>query len=391
VQGEPIDRYCDNQRSGVVERIRLFLKVCEAVQYAHRNLIVHRDLKPGNILVSKDGTPKLLDFGIAKLLDESAQAVSKENIIAHTRANDRLLTPEYASPEQIRGQAVTTASDVYSLGVVLYELLTGTRPYSVNALSQLELERSVCIQDPVKPSQRIAELTKQAHVATNPNVADLQLVASTRSSNFKKLAQQLQGDLDAILLRALRKEPEHRYSSVEHLIDDLNRYLDQEPVEARQGNRWYYTQRFVKRHMLGVVASTFALLSLISVSILLSIQAHQLTEQRDIAKQQRDVAAHALDRATQENARAETVSNFLQEIFTASDPYQSQDKQVTAKELLDRAAQRISGDLSQQPEVRARLLEAIGKSYGNQDQVNTSIRYLEEALRLQRQFSNNGL
>ena len=395
VHGEAIDRYCNNQRLSIGERIELFLKVCDAVQYAHRNLIVHRDLKPGNILVSKEGIPKLLDFGIAKLLDESAQAILQDGMVAHTRVHDRLLTPEYASPEQIRGQPVTTASDVYSLGVVLYELLTGVRPYAVNAQNQLELEKSICIQDPLRPSQMTAALDKDASTTT-PLVQDASLIPIARKTSFKKLAHDLQGDLDAIVMKALRKEPEHRYSSVEHLIDDLHHYLHQEPVDARQGNRWYYTQRFVRRHTLGVVASTAALMGLIAVAIILSVQANRLKEQRDIANQQtkianreRDKANHERDRATQESARAESVSNFLQDIFTAADPYQSQDKQVTAKELLDRAAERISNDLSQQPEVRARLLEAIGKSYVNQEQGTISIRYLEEALRLQRQLSTS--
>ncbi|HEY9660565.1 MAG TPA: serine/threonine-protein kinase, partial [Allocoleopsis sp.] len=372
VHGEPIDRFCDNQRLTVEERISLFLKICEAVQYAHRNLIVHRDLKPGNILVNKEGIPKLLDFGIAKLLDESAQAILQDGTVAHTRVHDRLLTPEYASPEQIRGQPVTTTSDVYALGIVLYELLTGTRPYTVNALSQLELERSICIQDPLKPSQMIASLAR--HI-TQPHstLGDINLIPTARKSSFKKLQQTLEGDLDAIVMKALRKEPEKRYSSVEHLMDDLNRHLHQEPVDARQGNRWYYTQRFIKRHTLGVIAGTTALLALMAVAIILSIQAHQLKQQRDIAKQERD-------KATQENERAETVSNFMLDVFTAADPFQSQDKQVTAKELLDKAANKIESTLNDQPEVKARLLEAIGEAYGNQGSTENAIRYLEEAI-----------
>ncbi|HVY23904.1 MAG TPA: tetratricopeptide repeat protein, partial [Steroidobacteraceae bacterium] len=358
----------------------------------------------GNILVSKDGIPKLLDFGIAKLLDESAQAILQDGAIAHTRVHDRLLTPEYASPEQIRGQPVTTTSDVYALGIVLYELLAGTRPYTVNALNQLELERSICIQDPLKPSQRVSVLARQVlhsasdmittEVSSSTSSGDtgvsetvatatpLSLIPAARKTSFKKLEHQLKGDLDAIVMKALRKEPEKRYSSVEHLIEDLNRHLNQEPVEARQGNRWYYTQRFIKRHTIGVIAGAAALLALIAVAIILSVQAQHLKQQRDIASQERD-------KATQESERAETVSNFMLDVFTAADPFQSQDKQITAKELLDKAANKIETTLNDQPEVKARLLEAIGEAYLNQGKINDAIKLLEEALKIKQNSTPN--
>ncbi|MGE0113438.1 MAG: serine/threonine-protein kinase [Steroidobacteraceae bacterium] len=213
VHGEPIDKYCDSRRLSLTERLQLFIKVCAAVQYAHQNLIVHRDLKPGNILVTPDGTPKLLDFGIAKLMDASAKAAAE---LALTRMNDRVLTPEYASPEQILGQNVTTTSDVYALGIVLYELLTGTRPYQVNAVSQLELERSICVMDPPRPSQILQKpiVNGTASIPT----WDIKTVAAARGLSPKRLPHELAGDLDAIVMRALRKEPERRYSSVEQLV-----------------------------------------------------------------------------------------------------------------------------------------------------------------------------
>ncbi|MES1192383.1 MAG: serine/threonine-protein kinase [Steroidobacter sp.] len=382
VHGEVIDKYCDNQKLGINQRLELFVKVCEAVQYAHRNLIVHRDLKPGNILVTPDGTPKLLDFGIAKLLDENAIAALRSGNSAYTRINDRVLTPEYASPEQILGQTVTTTSDVYTLGIVLYELMAGVRPYQVSTVSQLELERSICVIDPLKPSQMMARMSANKPlplVGALPKNDDQDVVkpaphanaiAYARGLSEKRLQHRLTGDIDAIIMRALRKEPERRYSSVEQLIEDIQRYLNQEPVLARQGNWAYYSRRFVRRHALGVTMSSIALIALTGFAVVMSIQAKRIAEQRD--------------RATQENAIAESVSNFMQEVFTASDPYQSLDKQVTAKELLDKAAERISGDLSQQPEVRARLLEAIGIAYGNQGQLDYAIKYLSDALTLQR-------
>lgn len=368
VHGEPIDKYCDGRALSLKDRLQLFIKVCAAVQYAHQNLIVHRDLKPGNILVTPDGTPKLLDFGIAKLMDASAKAAAE---LALTRVNDRVLTPEYASPEQILGQNVTTTSDVYALGIVLYELLTGTRPYQVNAVSQLELERSICIMDPARPSQMIDKLSGD-QASANP--LDLKAIATARSLNPRKLKHELVGDLDAIVMRALRKEPERRYSSVEQLVEDIKRHLDQQPVLATQGNWLYYTTRFMRRHAVGVGMTTGAVIALIAFSIIMSVQAKRIAEQRDIAKQ--------------ESNRAENVSDFMLEVFTAADPFESQGKEVTAKELLEKAGSRISGDLTQQPEVRARLLEAIGRAYQRQSEPKLAIGYLEDSIRLQRKADN---
>ncbi len=368
VHGEPIDKYCDSRGLTLKERLQLFIKVCAAVQYAHQNLVVHRDLKPGNILVTPDGTPKLLDFGIAKLMDASAKAAAE---LALTRINDRVLTPEYASPEQILGQNVTTTSDVYALGIVLYELLVGTRPYQVNAVSQLELERSICIMDPARPSQMVDKLSGD-QASAYP--LDVKVIATARGLSPRKLKHELTGDMDAIVMRSLRKEPERRYSSVEQLVDDIKRHLDQQPVLATQGNWLYYSTRFVHRHAVGVGMTAAAALALIAFSIIMSVQAKRIAEQRDLAKQESD--------------RAENVSNFMLEVFTAADPFSSQGKEVTAKELLEKAGSRISEDLTQQPEVRARLLEAIGRAYQRQFEPKLAIGYLEDSIRLKRQAGN---
>ena len=369
VHGETIDRYCDSRTLTLKQRLQLFIKVCSAVQYAHQNLIVHRDLKPGNILVTPDGTPKLLDFGIAKLMDASAKAAAAAAEPGLTRVNDRVLTPEYASPEQILGQNVTTASDVYALGIVLYELLTGTRPYQVHALSQLELERIICVIDPARPSQ-IHEQT----VRTQPDapLLDVQAVANARLTSPKRLKQSLMGDLDAIILRALRKEPAQRYSSVEQFVDDITRHLNQQPVEARQGNWLYYSKRFVRRHMLGVVSSAAAIFALIGFVIFVSMQNTVIREQRDLA--------------TQQTARAEHVSDFMLEVFSNADPFVNQGKEITAKQLLEKAGSRISddNDLQQQPEVKAKLLESIGRAYQRQNEPEQAIKYLGSALQIQR-------
>src|SRR5262245_3227817 len=193
VHGEPLDRYCDRRQLDVRKRLELFLQVCAAVEYAHQNLVVHRDLKPANILVTAEGTPKLLDFGIAKLLDAGEAA----SYLALTRMNDRLLTPEYASPEQILGRPVTTASDVYALGVVLYELMTGLRPYGVPAsASQLELERSICVTDPVRPSAAVRRALDHGPLE---NQSPVSAVAAARGITPEKLQRRLIGDIDSIV------------------------------------------------------------------------------------------------------------------------------------------------------------------------------------------------
>jgi eukaryotic-like serine/threonine-protein kinase len=369
VHGEPLDRYCDRQQLDVRARLQLFVEICSAVQYAHQNLIVHRDLKPANILVTSEGAPKLLDFGIAKLLD-SGDATA---VLALTRMNDRLLTPEYASPEQILGRAVTTASDVYALGVVLYELLTGLRPYAVpTSASQLELERSICISDPARPS---AAVRRAAETGPVEGQSEMSAVAVARGLTPDKLQRRLTGDIDAIVMRALRKEPHHRYGSVEQLAADVRRYLTREPVVARQGNWLYYSQRFVRRHAFGVTAGGAFLIFIVAFAVAMSIQTQRIADERD--------------RAAQESQRAEQVSKFMLNVFSAADPVTNKGEEITATQLLEAAGRQIRGDLGQHPEVRARLLEAVGQAFRRQGHFERSISYLEDALRLRKQLSGS--
>jgi serine/threonine protein kinase len=364
VHGEPLDRYCDRQQLGLRERLQLFLDICSAVQYAHQNLVVHRDLKPANILVTAEGAPKLLDFGIAKLLDAGEAAAA----MALTRMNDRLLTPEYASPEQILGRPVTTASDVYALGVVLYELLTGLRPYTVPAsASQLELERSICITDPLRPSAAVKHAIESGPIEDR---SEILAVAAARRLTADKLRKRLIGDIDAIVMRALRKEAQHRYNSIEQLAADVRRYLTREPVQARQGNWLYYSQRFMRRHAFGVSAGAAFVIFIGAFAVAMSIQTQRIAAERD--------------RVAQESSTAQTVSDFMQRIFDASQPETAMGRTVTARDLLDEAGRRVRGDLSQQPEVRARLLEAIGRSYRLIEVPEKAIPYLEDALRIRR-------
>lgn len=366
VQGEPVDRFCDGQQLDIRARLRLFLDICAAVQYAHQNLIVHRDLKPGNILVTPEGVTKLLDFGIAKLLD----AGDFRELTQLTEHNDRLLTPEYASPEQVLGQAVTTASDVYSLGIVLYQLLCGLRPYDVpGSASRLELERSICACDPARPSAAFKRATEDGPKEGQPA---LPAIAEVRGTTPDRLQKQLQGDIDSIVMRALRKEPQHRYGSVDQLAADVRRYLANEPVEARQGNWLYYGQRFVRRHMIGVAMSAFFILMVIGAAVVLSFKNHAI--------------AVALDRVTQERERAEKVSDFMLQVFRSASPFVNFGREPTARDLLDQAARGIQADLGQQPEVQAVLLEEMGRSFRQMGQPDRAIDYLQDSLRIQRRL-----
>ena len=304
VEGLPIDRYAELHRLPVEARLELFLGVCDAVQFAHRHLVVHRDLKPANILVTGDGQVKLLDFGIAKLVAEGSQA--------ETRTGLRLMTPEYASPEQVRGEPVTVASDVYSLGVLLYELLARRRPYRLTGPAPLELERAVLEQQPERPSG----------VVTDP-----------------RLRRRLRGDLDIIALTALRKESARRYQSVEQLATDLRRHLAGQPVGARPDRLGYRAGQFVGRHRLGVAAAAALLLSLVGGLAATAWQARA---------------------AAREAARSERVTEFLASLFREADPEQARGREVTARELLRRGERRLDSALIQEPDTRARLLGVLG-------------------------------
>ncbi len=248
IEGRPIDEYCETHKLSIKERLVLFTKVCDAVNAAHQSLIIHRDLKPGNILISDSGEPKLLDFGIAKLLESDQEAIT----VDLTQAGAKLLTPEYASPEQILGKQMTTASDVYSLGVLLYVLLTGKRPYRFTGKTQQQLAAFISDVQPSKPS---AFLLK-SHDPSKPEIRQ-------HTANLEKVSKTLRGDLDNIVLMAMHKEPARRYSSVAHLAEDLNRYLNDLPVAARTDTFSYRFTKFVQRHRMPVAFAILISLSLI--------------------------------------------------------------------------------------------------------------------------------
>ncbi|MDT8436340.1 MAG: serine/threonine-protein kinase [Gemmatimonadota bacterium] len=358
VDGTPLDRYCDERRLDVSERLRLFLTVCDAVDHAHRHLVVHRDIKPGNIVVSDSGQVKLLDFGIAKLLDPDAFGQSGPS----TRADLRLMTPEYASPEQVRGEPITTASDVYQLGVLLYELLAGRRPFSATG-SLREWERAVCEDHPPRASAAVAGEDSRLKVGPvslgvpsaarrstgggRTTGAGTTEVAAARSSTPQRLRRRLRGDLDNIVSKALRKQPSDRYSSIGALAADVRRHLEGLPVEARAPTVRYRLVRFVARHRAGVAFSAVLLLALVALAAI-SLRFAVVT-----AAQSRAVEREA--------ARATQVTGFLLGLFEQSDPDRSAGDSLSARDLLDQGVERAEA-LSDRA-LRADMLAVIGRVF----------------------------
>jgi serine/threonine protein kinase/tetratricopeptide (TPR) repeat protein len=274
VEGVRIDEYCDTHRLSIAERLQLFRTVCLAVQYAHETLVIHRDLKPGNILITKEGVARLLDFGIAKVLNPQWSPDAPL-----TRTDWRPMTPEYASPEQVRGEPITNATDIYSLGVLLYELLTGHRPYRVRFDSPLEIERSVCEEVPEKPSAAVSRIDERAsHDGSTRTVITPQLIGEARAIRPEELPRRLRGDLDTIVMKAIRKEPEHRYASAEAFAKDIERHLSGMPIEARKPTLLYRGGKFIHRHTESLAT---ALLVLAVVAGLGTWEARRLWKQRN--------------------------------------------------------------------------------------------------------------
>ncbi|MEM7357325.1 MAG: serine/threonine-protein kinase, partial [Acidobacteriota bacterium] len=332
IDGQPIDRYCEAHDLSVRQRIELFRQICSAVHYSHQNLVVHCDLKPSNILVDTSGAPKLLDFGIAKLLQQGSAGDRDDP----TTLGSRPLTPEYASPEQFRGEALSTVSDVYSLGVLLYKLLTGQRPATAERLS-----RPAADDDIAPPS------------------------AATRDRS-PDLSRRLRGDLDAIVLKALRASPDERFGSAAQLSEDLGRYLEGFPVHARQGNLSYRAKRFLRRHRLAVSAAivSFAVLGFFAFSM-----------------------ASLAGRLTEEQAKLQEVVGFFRLFFERAGPLVSQGRNLTLREAVDQNAAMIVDGLADQPAVKVEIATVLGDIYRELGQPEQALAWSDRALELHRQLA----
>ncbi len=337
VEGTSLLAYCRAQKLPLRARLRLFLSICDALHHAHQQLVVHADLKPGNILITREGRAKLLDFGIGELLDE------REDATFRTRTRTApWLTPGYASPEQVRRQPVTTLTDVYSLGVILYELLADCRPYDVDRLAPAEIERIVCTVMPERPSQR----------AGDPAVR-----------------RALRGDLDTIILKALSKEPERRYASVEAFADDIRRHLDGRPVRARPDSFGYRAGKFVRRHRTPVGAAGLLLATLLGGFAAVSWQARRASEARD--------------RAEAALTESEDLTRFLIALFEEANPGRAATDTSVSRALLRRGLARVEA-LASQPAVQARMLDALGQIHQNLGQYEQAEALLERGLALRR-------
>jgi serine/threonine-protein kinase len=354
VAGLPIDQYCTRGELSLERRLELFLKVCRAVEHAHQRLVVHRDLKPSNVLVTADGQVKLLDFGISKMLASEPDRYAAPT----TRTQVRLLTPEYASPEQVRGEPVTTATDAYQLGLMLYELLTERRPFKLVGRSPAQVEEAICHQPPEAPSTAVTRVLKGP--VTGEAAGGLE-----RHS----WARRLRGDLDNIVLMALRKEPERRYPSVGAMAQDIERFLEGRPVTARPSSLGYRASKFIHRHRWVMAAVA---LVLVLITALVSWYSLSLARERD--------------RARREARKASEVVTFLSGILGSADPMASGSGDLTSRGLLDEGMERMERDLADQPEIRAELLSRAGEIYRNLGIYDEAERRLRESLVLRREL-----
>lgn len=358
VDGLSIDTYCDEALLPVKSRLELFCHVCAAVSFAHRNLIIHRDIKPGNVLVTAGGQAQLLDFGIAKIHDDEAEGNE------HTVAGQRALTPLYAAPEMIRGEPVNTACDIYSLGVLLYFLLTGRYPRANDATSPQAIMLAVCEQPVARASQQVTQQLK-----TSPDEASQ--TGYMRSATAGQVATALRGDLDLILEKALAEEPEQRYPTVDALVDDIQAHLKHMPIAARAPSGWYRLRKLVQRRRALVSSVALSALLLVGAAGMATWFALSTAEQSRIIGQERD--------------RAEKITNFLLGLFEQAHPNEARGEVVTAEELVDIGAANVRTELADQPESLADVLAAVASIYVVLGRYEQALPVLEDVVELRTQ------
>ena len=363
IDGVPITQYCDDNKLNTRARLELFRTVCSAVQYAHQNLVVHRDIKPGNVLVNKEGRPKLLDFGIAKLIDRNV----KETDNTLTKTGMWNLTPEYASPEQINGENITTRSDIYSLGILLYELITGHQPYKITDATPAGISKIITEEQIDKPSDKFKSIEDISRSDGSIKKITPESISRVRNEKPEKIYQYLKGDLDNIVIKATQKDPERRYNSADQFSEDIKRYLTGLPVIARKDTLAYRASKFVSRHKIGVTLSSLLTLTLITSTILITWQA--------------DIAARQRDKAQTEALKFEQVNNFLQEMLSSVDPTEI-GRDVKVYDILEKAAEDIRIDLKNQPDIEASIRSTLGNAYVNLGEYEKGKPQLEKALEI---------
>ena len=358
VDGVPITEYCDTQRLSIRERLQLFLGVCDGVQHAHQKGVIHRDIKPSNVLVAKENrepVPKIIDFGIAKA---TQQSLTQQTL--HTRMGAIIGTPAYMSPEQagVTGQDVDTRTDVYSLGVLLYELLVGVGPFeSMTGHCGLpDMQRLIRDEEPQRPAVRLANVPVDA----------LAVLSKSRGTQARSLLREIGGDFGWIALKAMEKDRERRYLTVSELAADIRRYLSGLPVEAHAHTAWYRTVKFARRHTVGVALTALLVLLGVLFAAFMTMQTVRLQ--------------NALTETTRQRNRAQQVSNFMVQLFSAANPNQAQGKSITVREMLDEGAETLKDELKDQPQLRATLLATIAGSYRVLGEYQEANRLLEQAL-----------